>query len=247
MSAAVKVLLSVLVAAVITGAVLAWTSRDPAPKPVAAHVAIAPGASVPRADGKVAGTTMTAQQAADAAIEDGRHPDLVPLSARDFDRPIARYRAYAVGQARLLARAARRGEFGEAFDRWLLAGAAYGALGDLDTQINEALDRHDGPALAAAARRLPHALETAELEPLDYATRAHEILEDVQRDRLDDASGVRATADGVAATRTVIGTLRDVLAGRGDVLQLLDTRLTRLERTLAGIRREHGAWPAPDQ
>jgi high-affinity iron transporter len=86
----------------------------------------------------------------------------------------------------------------------------------------------------------------AELTPADYAIRAHEILEDVQRDRMDDASGVRATADGVAATRVVIGTLHDVLAGRGDALQTVDTRLTQLEGTLREIRRAHGAWPSPD-
>jgi len=88
-------------------------------------------------------------------------------------------------------------------------------------------------------------LRKAELAPVDYAIRAHEILEDVQRDRMADATGVRATADGVAATREVIGTLHGLLAGRGDSLQTVDSRLTQLERTLALIRREHGAWPAP--
>ena len=32
---------------------------------------------------------MTAQQAADAAIEDGKRPDLVPLPESAFDEPIA--------------------------------------------------------------------------------------------------------------------------------------------------------------
>jgi hypothetical protein len=77
-------------------------------------------------------------------------------------------------------------------------------------------------------------------------TRAHEILEDVQRDRMDEAVGVRAVADGVAATRTVMHTLHDLLAGRGDALQTVDARLTQLEATLAQIKRRHGAWPAPD-
>jgi high-affinity iron transporter len=133
-------------------------------------------------------------------------------------------------------------------------GAAYGALGDLDTQLTGALatlerdplDRRAAASLAAGTRRLPAAVRTAALAPIDYAIRAHEILEDVERDRMDDSAGVRATADGVAATRVVVGTLHEVLAGRGDALQTVDTRLTQLERTLREIRREHGAWPAPD-
>jgi high-affinity iron transporter len=220
---------------------------------------------------------MTAQQAADAAIEDGKHPDLVPLSEDAFRAPIARYRVYAVGEAQALGRAATalrrvadhaarggapatrgavsaRAAWGEAFDRWLLVGAAYGALGDLDSQITTALDTLErdprntraAASLAAGARKLPAAVRRAELAPIDYAIRAHEILEDVERDRMGDPAGVRATADGVAATRVVIGTLHDVLAGRGDALQMVDTRLTQLEGTLREIRREHGAWPAPD-
>ncbi len=263
-----RLLIAVVTAAVLVAGALALINRDPASAPaVRPHVAIAPGASTPGPQGKVAGTTMTAQQAADAAIEDGVHPDLVPLPERAFDAPIARYRAYASGQAvrmgraaAALQRAARRGDraaaqraWSEAFDRWLLAGAAYGALGDLDARITGALDalqraplsRPDAARLAAAARRLPRAVRRADLAPLDYATRAHEILEDVQRDRLGDPAGVRATADGLAATRTVIGTLRGVLSGRGDVLQQVDTRLARLSDTLAGIRRRQGAWPAP--
>jgi high-affinity iron transporter len=151
-------------------------------------------------------------------------------------------------------RAAARTAWGEAFDDWLLMGAAYGALGDLDSQVTAALatlerdplDRRAAASLAAGAHKLPAAVRTAELAPVDYAIRAHEILEDVERDRMVDSTGVRATADGVAATRVVIGTLHDVLAGRGDALQTVDTRLTQLEGTLREIRREHGAWPAPD-
>ena len=272
-----RLLAAVVAAAVLTGAVLALTDRDPAPAASRPHVAIAPGPSAKSIDGRVAGTTMTAQQAADAAIEDGKRPDLVPLPESAFRAPIARYRTYAVRQARALEQAAAklrgaadsrragaessatrrtvaRRAWGEAFDRWLLVGAAYGALGDLDAQITGALDRLErnpldaraARELSAGARRLPAAVREAELAPLDYATRAHEILEDVQRDRMDDRTGVRAAADGVAATRTVIGTLHGVLAGRGDVLQQVDARLTQLSATLDGIRDKHGEWPAPD-
>src|SRR5262245_14942416 len=107
MSARMRFVIAVLAAAVVAAGVLFVVNRDSEPEAVAApHVAIAPGPSVKRADGKVAGTTMTALQAADAAIEDGKRPDLVPLPESAFARPIARYRTYAAGQARGLIREA---------------------------------------------------------------------------------------------------------------------------------------------
>jgi high-affinity iron transporter len=188
---------------------------------------------------KVTGTTMTAKQVGDAAVEDGIHPDLVPLPESAFKAPIARYRAYAVRQAHAVIRAADRRAWSAARDHWLLMGAAYGAMGDLETDVTTAIDEHDGPGLSAAARKLPAAVRKADLTPLDYAIRAHEILEDAQRDLFS----VRDTADGVAATRTVIGTLHDLLAGRGNVLQQVDSRLGRLEQALDQVRRAHGGWP----
>jgi len=239
-----RLLFGVIVAAVVATTALTLINRDPEPT-ASAHVAIAPGPSARGTAGKVVGTSMTAQQAADAAIEDGKHPDLVPLPEAAFDKPIAAYRRYAVGQARRLIAAADRHDFDAAFDRWMLIGAAYGALGDLD--LTEALEARDWHALSVGARKLPKALATRELAPVDYVIRAHEILEDVERDRMGEAVGVRAVADGVAATRAVMATLHDVLAGRGDALQTVDARLTRLEDTLAAIRRARGEWPAPDR
>src|SRR4029079_3319601 len=99
--------------------------------------------------------------------EDGVHPDLVPLPERAFDKPIAQYRAYATGQGREVIRAADRRDWDGARDRWLLMGAAYGAMGDLESEVTDAIDRHDGPALSAAARKLPAAVRRAELSPLD--------------------------------------------------------------------------------
>jgi hypothetical protein len=230
LSAAVKALGFVIVAAVLVGGALLLLNRDPLP-PRHPHVAIAPGKSAPGRDGRVAGTTLTAQQAADAAIEDGRKPDLVPMSERAFDAPIARYRAYAVKQAQVLIRAVRRRDWVAAQDSWLRAGAAYGALGQLGDEIAHGIARHD-PATPAA--RLPGALRNANLTPLEYATRAHEILEDAQRDLMTP----RETADGLAATKVVIGTLRPLLSGRGDVLPQVDSRLARLSQTLAGIHGE---------
>jgi hypothetical protein len=229
-------------AAVIATVVLVLINRDPGTHAVVTpHLAIAPGASARQAHPlKVTGTTMSAPDAVAAAVEDGVHPDLVPLPESAFDAPIARYRAYATRQARAVIAAADRRDFTAARDHWLLMGAAYGAFGALETDVTTAIEDRDGPALSAAARRLPAAVRKAELTPLDYATRAHEILEDAQRDLFS----VRDTADGVAATRAVMGTLHDVLAGRGDVLQQVDSRLSRLEQALDQVRDAHGGWPA---
>src|SRR5271155_2973583 len=62
---------------------------------------------------------------------------------------------------------------------------------------------------------LPHVSTT----PLEYATRAHEILEDAQRDLLSgndvpwSGEGVLGTQAGLEATEEVISTLRPVLGG----------------------------------
>jgi high-affinity iron transporter len=96
---------------------------------------------------------------------------------------------------------------------------------------------------------VPRALRTGELTPLDYATRAHEILEDAQRDQLSgvaprwSGSGVLATAADLDATQVVLRTLQPVLAGRGDVFGQVRSRLVQLGATLRGIHRAHGGWP----
>jgi hypothetical protein len=297
--------IAVLIAAAVAGIAVAIDNRDPAPAPVRPHVTIAPAtrsADVPHAHahGRVAGTPLSAQQVAEDAIENtvgpnGQRPDLVPLPVSAFNAPVARYRRYAVGEAGAMERSAltleralRHGDraaaqraWTAAFDRYMLIGAAYGALGDLDDAIDglpggKPGGTHDPrfsglhrielglwtgarPAtlvpwahrLAADVRRLPHALGKGEITPLDYATRAHEILEDAQRDQLSgeaspwSGAGVRAVADDLSATRVVIATLHPVLAGRGDVLQQVNSRLLQLSRRLAGIRRARGGdYPA---
>jgi len=105
-----------------------------------------------------------------------------------------------------------------------------------------------GRALRRDVARLRATLAGAPIAPLDYATRAHEILEDVQRDRLaaptPSDAGVRATADGVAATDVVLATLAPLLAGRGDAQARSRFWLRRLSATLRRIRAAHGgAYP----
>ena len=201
------------------------------------------------------------------------------LQARRLNGEAARLRAAIASGSRARAQAAWR----TAFARYLRLGAVYGAFGDLDTAIDgqpgglaggaqdprftglhriESVLWGDRPVRSAAPfaarlardiRRLRTAIPDSEIEPLDYATRAHEILEDAQRDFLSGVDmpwsreGVLATASGVIATREVIGTLRPLLGGR-DALQPVQLGLSRISATLRSIRRHHhGALPALGQ
>lgn len=177
-------------------------------------------------------------------------------------------------------RSAARDAWRAAFARYLRLGAVYGAFGDLDGAIDGqpgglAHGIHDArfsglhrielglwssesvtslrpvvARLASDVRRLRRAIPHARIAPLDYATRAHEILEDAQRDFLSGVDvpwsreGVLATSAGVQATRVVIATLRPLLAGR-ESLQPVLLGLSRMRATLARIRRaHHGRLPA---
>jgi high-affinity iron transporter len=227
----------------------------------------------------------------------GPPSDLSPLPPSAFERPVAEYRAYAIGEAQAMAaavtrlrtairagdRAAARAAWLDAYDRYLRLGAAYGALGPLDGAINgrpgslpegvhdpgftglhrveyglwgnEPLPRLEAPAavLAADVARLPAKLARMETTPLEYATRAHEILEDAQRDMLSgtqapwSGAGLRATADSLAATEEVVSTLAPLLAGRGSVLPPVEVEEAAFGQVLAAVRRDHGgAYPPLD-
>jgi iron uptake system EfeUOB component EfeO/EfeM len=95
-------------------------------------------------------------------------------------------------------------------------------------------------------RALRHVIPTLAITPLDYATRAHEILEDAQRDLLSGVDvpwsqeGVLATAAGIQATEEVINTLRPLLDGRENVIEVVDTGLLHLQIVMSQLRREHG-------
>ena len=84
--------------------------------------------------------------------------------------------------------------------------------------------------------------------------RAHEILEDAQRDLLSgtdvpwSGAGVLGTAAGIAATQEVIGTLVPLLQGRDSTLAQVQTWLGQLENVFASLRSaHHGTWPTLDQ
>ncbi len=71
--------------------------------------------------------------------------------------------------------------------------------------------------LDANVKALRALLPQVQIAPLDYATRAHEILEDAVRDLLSGAAvpwsgaGVLGTAAGLTATREVVATLKPLL------------------------------------
>ena len=101
---------------------------------------------------------------------------------------------------------------------------------------------------------LQRVLPTVQIDPLDYATRAHEILEDAQRDFLSgvdvpwSGAGVLATAAGVTATEEVVTTLTPLLEQRDGTLLDVNNWLDRLQTVLNQLRAAHGGtWPSLGQ
>ena len=100
--------------------------------------------------------------------------------------------------------------------------------------------------LGTEVHTLAHVLPRAPLTPLEYATRAHEILEDAARDFLGGAEvpwsgeGVRATDAGLDATEEVISTLRPLLKGRESTIPIVDAELGSLRSAMATIIAAHG-------
>jgi iron uptake system EfeUOB component EfeO/EfeM len=246
----------------------------------------------------VVGTDRTAQQQAAISMERTRNPgpasDLQPLHAGNFGKPVSEYRVYSEGQAKAVGRevaklqgelragdvSAAKATWLDAYDHYLRLGAAYGALGTLDEEIDgnpgqlaggdddpqftglhriemglwsgEAPARLVAPAdyLAGRVKHLQVAVRRIAISPLVYATRAHEILEDAQRDMLSgidapwSGAGLRATADSLAATEFVVGTLRPLLDGRGSTIEPVEVELAQFRATLERVREEGGGeWP----
>jgi high-affinity iron transporter len=164
---------------------------------------------------------------------------------------------------------------------YLHLGAVYGLFGALDRRIDGtpgglpggAADPHftglhrlelglwtDQPLhplqrwsalLAVDLSRLRRSLPRMQISPLNYATRAHEILEDAQRDLMSgldvqsSGQGLLGTAAGIAATNEVIHTLAPLLSGRDNTLPEVQDELLLLGRAVSAVRREHGGvWPS---
>jgi iron uptake system EfeUOB component EfeO/EfeM len=105
--------------------------------------------------------------------------------------------------------------------------------------------------LDVAVRALRKVLPSVASSPLEYGTRAHEILEDAQRDLLSGADvpwsgeGVLATHAGLEATEEVIATLRAPLLGEESLGAVVDTELAALRSAFASIAvAHHGRLPA---
>jgi iron uptake system EfeUOB component EfeO/EfeM len=101
-------------------------------------------------------------------------------------------------------------------------------------------------SLDANVHRLAGVLPHAPLTPLEYATRAHEILEDATRDFLSGADvpwsgeGVLATDAGLDATEEVIATLQPLLRRSKDVTIVLAAELASLRAAMASLAAAHG-------
>jgi iron uptake system component EfeO len=192
--------------------------------------------------------------------------------ARRMARAVSALRAAIAAGDRAAARRAWR----DADRRWVRIGAAYGALGRLSTAIAgrpgrlprgvrdprfTGLHRVErglwtavplASATAPAARlardvaRLPRRLRRLPVSASDYATRAHEILEDALRDQLSgreapwSGAGLQSTGAAFTTTRWVIGTLRPVLRGRGDALPVVASGLRAMGGELRAVRVAHG-------
>jgi iron uptake system EfeUOB component EfeO/EfeM len=189
---------------------------------------------------------------------------------------VRRLRAALRAGDRTRAEAAWRAAWGG----YLRLGGVYGAFGALDTAIDglpgglahgvkdkdftglhrieyglytgEPLSRlvSYGDRLQRAAARLRTRLPRIAMPAADYVLRAHEILEDAQRDFLSGADvrwsheGVLATAAAVRATGVVYGTIAPLINNE-DAAPHVSAAMRRLRAELASIHRaHHGTWPA---
>jgi iron uptake system EfeUOB component EfeO/EfeM len=94
--------------------------------------------------------------------------------------------------------------------------------------------------------RLRGVVGKVSIEPLEYATRAHEILEDAARDLLSGTDvpwsqeGVLATNAGLQATEEVLATLHPLLVGRENTTPVVKAELAALRSVMASLAAAHG-------
>ncbi|HEY6761294.1 MAG TPA: EfeM/EfeO family lipoprotein [Baekduia sp.] len=180
-------------------------------------------------------------------------------------------------------RSRAKAQWRTAWGHYLRLGAVYGAFGALDTAIDGlpgglphgVKDQHFTglhrieyglytgqplrsllpvvDRLATDVRRLRTRVPGTKIDPLDYVTRSHEILEDAQRDFLSGADvkwsdeGVLATAQAASATSVVFGTI-EPLFNNQDAAPHVSNALHGLHETLDAIHRaHHGTWPTNAQ
>ena len=101
-------------------------------------------------------------------------------------------------------------------------------------------------ALGSDVGELKGLLPRVTITPLEYATRAHEILEDAVRDELSgtdvplSGEGVLATDAGLNATEEVFHTLRPLLKGRENVTSIVPPELASLRSAMGSLAAAHG-------
>jgi hypothetical protein len=180
-------------------------------------------------------------------------------------------------------RAGARSAWQATWSSYLHLGAVYGLFGDLNQEIdgmpdgvlagvadhhfsglhrlemglwNGASPRSLVPvadALVRNLRSLRAMLPSVQISPLEYATRAHEILEDAQRDLLSgthvpwSGQGVLGTVAGLDATEEVFHTLQPLLSGRENTEAEVRSELGLLSSAIAQIHHDHRGWPALTQ
>lgn len=139
----------------------------------------------------------------------------------------------------------------------LLSGAAdprFSGLHRLEMGLWDGAPPRSLVPIADTLTRNLHSLRTilpnVQITPLEYATRAHEILEDAQRDLLSGAhvrwsgQGVLGTAAGLDATEEVFHTLEPLLSGRENTEAEVRGELALLSSAITQIHHDHGGWPA---
>lgn len=100
--------------------------------------------------------------------------------------------------------------------------------------------------LETAVQRLRKVLARVPIAPVEYATRAHEILEDAVRDLLSGADvpwsheGVLATQAALQATEEVVFTLRPLIPFDEHIIDDVDVETGRVRSALASIAAAHG-------
>jgi iron uptake system EfeUOB component EfeO/EfeM len=218
--------------------------------------------------------------------------ELRPVAASGFDAPVAAYRAYSVGQLRVIEGQIRRLQsalgandrsgaqeaWRATYSRYLRLGGVY-LSGEVAT-LNQAINGNPGglpggganpkfsglhrieyglwgaaepsslvvwaQKLEADVGKLRVALPGVSITPLEYATRAHEVLEDASRDLLSgtdvplSGEGVLGTFSGLQATKEIIQTLRGLLGVREGVIAVVDAELAALESTFSSLAKAHG-------
>jgi high-affinity iron transporter len=104
-------------------------------------------------------------------------------------------------------------------------------------------------AISRAVVKLRHTIPGMWVGAFNYILRAHEIMEDAQRDLLSGAevpwsrAGVSATAAALVADRKVIQTLTPLLDGRDNTLGVVQYWEVQMAAALRKVRRPDGTYP----